>query len=70
LITNTGSDSVSVIDEAANTLLTTIAVGPRPIRIVANKDGTRAYVSNFGGNTLTVIDCLKLTASADIIVPP
>src|SRR5690349_20304205 len=68
-ITNTGSDSVSVIDDATNALLTTIAVGSRPIRIVANANGTRAYVSNFGGSSVSVIDTVRMVVIHTIIVP-
>ena len=46
-VTNdSGSNSVSVIDTATNTVVATIAVGQFPFGVAITPDGTRAYVTN------------------------
>ena len=45
-VTNNGSNTVSVIDTATNTVVATIPVGFRPFGVAITPDGTRAYVTN------------------------
>jgi len=45
-IANSGSNSVSVIDTATNTVVATVGVGSAPIGVAANAAGTRVYVAN------------------------
>jgi YVTN family beta-propeller protein len=54
-VTNTGSDSVSVIDPVANTAIATITVGNHPFGVAATPDG-KIYVTNLGSNTLSAIN--------------
>src|SRR5262249_1410984 len=55
-VTNSTSDTVSVIDTATNTVVATVPVG-RLLRGVARApDGTRAYVANEFSDTVSVID--------------
>jgi len=49
-VANFASNSVSVIDTSSNTLIYTIAVGNQPNGIAFTPDGTRAYVTNGGGD--------------------
>jgi len=59
-VANYGSNNVSVINTATNTLVgTPIPVGNGPQGIAVTPDGTHAIVANFS-NTVSVID---LTAS-------
>jgi YVTN family beta-propeller protein len=55
-VANELSATVSVIDPATNTVVTTIPVGGSPDGIVASPDGSRVYVSNFNDGTVSVID--------------
>jgi YVTN family beta-propeller protein len=71
-VTNAGSNSVSVIDTAANTVVgAPIALGgtKNPARIAVNPAGTRVYVTNVGDSatddTVSVID----TATNTLIGP-
>ena len=48
--TKPGSDIVSVIDTATNTVTVNIGVGHLPVGIAVNPTGTRAYTANFGTN--------------------
>jgi len=55
-VTNSGSNTVSVIDMNTATILTTIPVGETPLKIDINPAGTLAYVTNFHSHTVSVID--------------
>jgi len=55
-VTNSGSNSVSVVDIASLTTVKTIPVGEYPLMIDIDPEGTRAYVTNFGSRTVSVID--------------
>jgi YVTN family beta-propeller protein len=55
-ISNSGSDSVSVIDVGTNAVVTTVPVGGAPFGVAVNAIGTRAYVANVIDRTLSVID--------------
>ena len=63
-VANGGSNSVSVIDTAANAVTgSPITVGANPRGIAVSPDGSRVYVANFGSNSVSVID----TASDSVV---
>jgi YVTN family beta-propeller protein len=73
LVANRGGSTITLIDPASMTLLTTIDVGSDPHEIAVTADGKRAYVSNYGnsfGNTLSVIDLQTRTKIRDISIAP
>ena len=55
-VTNSGSDTVSVIDVASGTVTSTIPVGSTPRGVAVTPDGSTAYVTNPGSDTVTRID--------------
>jgi YVTN family beta-propeller protein len=57
-VANKGSDTVTVIDSAANppAVVTTVPVGTIPVGVAVTPDGTHVYVANLGSNTVSVID--------------
>jgi len=55
-VTDTDSDAVTVIDRQRDRVVAAIAVGRRPMGIVANSDGTKVYVADSGSNSISVID--------------
>jgi YVTN family beta-propeller protein len=55
-ISNQGSNNVSVIDVASNTVVATVPVGSGPGGVAVNPGGTRAYVVNVGARNISVID--------------
>lgn len=63
-----GGDTVSVLDLADNTVLTTIADASfnEPYTITINAAGTRAYVTNSNGATITIIDIATNTVIGTI----
>lgn len=67
-ITNSGSNNVSVIDIATNTVIATIPVGNSPWGVSTNTDGSRIYVSNQGESSISVIDVATNTVIATVPV--
>ncbi len=65
-IANTGDDTVSVVDTATNTVVTTINVGNEPGGTAVSPDGNRVYVANRASNTISVIDTTTNTVIATI----
>ena len=57
-VTNTGDDTVSVIDRLSNSVVSIVKVGRQPKGIVVNPEGTYVYVANFGSNSVSVIDTM------------
>src|SRR5437868_8414731 len=67
-ITNNGSNNVSVIDTASNTVTATVAVGPNPTGVAVHPAGTRVYVANQSSNNVSVIDTASNTVTATVAV--
>jgi YVTN family beta-propeller protein len=62
LILSKNERQLSIIDPATLKILARVAAGPDPHEVVASTDGTRAYISNYGGgayNTLTIVDLVN-----------
>jgi YVTN family beta-propeller protein len=54
-VSNLGSNTVSVISTATDTVTATVNVGPGPDALAASPDGTKVYVGQNGGD-VSVID--------------
>ncbi len=54
-VCNNGTNTVSVINTANNMVEATITVGTNPSGVVVTSDGTKAYVTNEGSGTVSVI---------------
>ena len=67
-VANEGPDTVSVIDTATNTVVTTVPVGDRPQGVAVNPAGTRVYVANNYANSVSVIDTATNTVVATVPV--
>ena len=65
-ITNSGSNNISVIDTATNTVVATVPVGILPYGVSVNTAGTRVYVANQGSNNISVIDTVTNTVVATV----
>lgn len=58
-ITNSGSNTVSVMDLATNTVAGTIPVGSNPQGVAVSPAGTQVYVCNYGTNDISIIDTVS-----------
>lgn len=68
-VTNSSSQSVSVIDTATNAVVDTIPVGANPTGVAITPDGAFAYVTNQGDpGTVSVIETASNTVVAAISV--
>ena len=66
-ITNYADGTVSVIVTATNTVTATVSVGITPFGIVVNSKGTKLYVTNWGSNTVSVINASNnITATVPV----
>ena len=67
-ITNSGSNSVSVIDTATNTVTTSISVGNNPWGAAISPDGTKVYIANLNDDNVSVIDPITNIITANVSV--
>ncbi|MBL0119840.1 MAG: hypothetical protein IPP89_12860 [Saprospiraceae bacterium] len=65
-VTKVGSDNVSVINTATNTVVATIGVGIYPYGVSTNPDGSRVYVANAVSGNVSVINTATNTVVATI----
>ena len=62
LILSKNERMLSIVDPATLRIVGRVPAGPDPHEVVASADGTRAYISNYGGgtyNTLTIVDLVN-----------
>jgi YVTN family beta-propeller protein len=68
-VTNAGSNNVSAIDTATDTVTATIPIGSYdPNGVAVTPDRKKVYVANFGSNNVSVIDTAKNKVTATIPV--
>lgn len=67
-ITNSGNNSVSVIDISTDIVTATVDVGDTPDGVAVTPDGTETYVSNRDSNTISMIDTATNTVTATVKV--
>lgn len=75
-VTNSGDNTVSVVNLLVNTAVTTIPVGNTPVGLDITPDGRFVYVANSADNTVSVIRTLTNSviqtinlATAGVVVP-
>ncbi len=63
LVLEKGSNTLAIIDPGTLKVLARIPSGPDPHEVIASDDGTRAYISNYGGegSSLNFISVVDLT---------
>ncbi len=66
-----GDNTLALIDPATLQIAARIPAGPDPHEVIASQDGTRAYISNYGGeggtlNTISVVNLDEKTPLAPI----
>jgi len=68
-VSNFGSDSVSVIDVATETVTHTIGVGRNPDSLAISPDGARIFVGQHGGNISVIDTATKALGSFTVGAP-
>ena len=67
-IPNQFDNTVSVINVATNTVVTTVTVGSGPDGVAVSPDGSRVYVANWNQGTVSVIDTATNTVASTVTV--
>jgi YVTN family beta-propeller protein len=67
-VTNSGDDTVSVVDLAQRRVVKNVKTGAYPHGLRMSADGREIYVANVNGGSVSVIDVATLTAAATIAV--
>ncbi|MEU8998419.1 IPT/TIG domain-containing protein [Streptomyces caniferus] len=67
-VANRGSNTISVIDTATNTVTATVATAGGPTLAVVSPDGTRVYVTLNDAGALGVVDTATNTLTATVAV--
>ncbi|HTV79077.1 MAG TPA: YncE family protein [Steroidobacteraceae bacterium] len=64
LVLEKGSDTLAIIDPASLKVIARVPSGADPHEVAASADGTRAYISNYGGegSNFNIISVVDLTA--------
>ena len=68
IVTNFGSNTVSILDLINNTVTNTISVGTQPITVALNSGATKAYVANFGSASVSEVDLSTLAQTRVVSV--
>ncbi len=69
IVLNKDDDTVSFYNEADMSLLKVVTVDKNPHEVAVTEDGKKAFVSNAGGNTISVFDMTTLNV-VDTITHP
>lgn len=67
-VPNQGSNNVSVIDVADNTVVTNVRAGISPVRVAIHPNNQKVYVANIGSDRVTVINTVDNTVGRTIVV--
>lgn len=65
-VSNSGDNTISVVDGITNKVIATINVGLNPDGMALTPDNSTLYVANFGEGTLSIINVASLTVTATI----
>ena len=68
-IANYGSNTVSVIDLASNTVIDSITVGSGPQGVCVSPDGNRVVVSNTNSNNVSIINTADNSVISTVPIP-
>jgi YVTN family beta-propeller protein len=68
-VANQGSDSLSVVDVVARTVIAVVAAGDRPVGVALSPDGRFLAVSELGEDTIRFIDANSLATLSVRAVP-
>ncbi len=67
-VTNSGNNTVTVLQASNNGILAVIPVGVQPVDVASSPDGATVYVTNKGDNSVSVINTTTNTVTKTISV--
>jgi DNA-binding beta-propeller fold protein YncE len=69
LVLEKDSQTLAIVDPTSLAVLARLPAGPDPHEVVASSDGTRAYISNYGGEggALNIISRIDLTTRQPLV---
>ena len=67
-VPNQGSNTVSVIDIASDSIVTNLRAGISPVRVAIHPNNLKAYVANIGSDRVTVINTTNNSVGRTIVV--
>jgi YVTN family beta-propeller protein len=67
-VTNSGTNSVSILNIVTNALLFNVTVGNQPVALAVNSAGSEAYVANYTDSTVTPVNLAAGTAGSSVAV--
>ncbi len=67
-VTDSGSDTLSVVDLISRSVPVRIPVGDQPSAVTVSADGARAYITNRGTDTLSIVNLSTRTVLATVPV--
>ena len=68
VVTNSGSNTISILDIVNDLVLANVTVGNQPVALAVSSDGSTAYVANYADSTVTQVNLGTNTATATIAV--
>jgi YVTN family beta-propeller protein len=68
IVTNSGGNTVSILDLVNAVLATTITVGNHPVALAISADNKTAYVANYGDSTVSQVSLTTNTVTATVAV--
>jgi uncharacterized protein (TIGR03437 family) len=69
-IANMGLNRVEVYDIGTAQFLTPIKVGQLPVSLALTPDGSLLYVANSGGESISIVDPVKMVSTGLVLYPP
>jgi uncharacterized protein (TIGR03437 family) len=69
-IANSGLNRVEVFDIGTQQFLSPIKVGQLPVSLALTPDGTLLYVANSGGESISMVDPVKMVSTGLVVYPP
>jgi uncharacterized protein (TIGR03437 family) len=69
-IANTTMNRVEIYDIKSKAFMTPVKVGQTPVSMALSMDGTTLYVANSGGESISIVDTVKLQNTGRVAFPP
>jgi YVTN family beta-propeller protein len=68
IVTNSGANTVTILDIVHDAVVTTITVGNQPVAVATAADGSAGYVANYQSSTVSRIDLKTNTVTSTVAV--